>query len=245
MRIGILSDIHGNLEALQACLKRLKKEGVERYIQCGDIIGYGPDAEACVCEVAKLPLLASVMGNHDAIVAFPSIGSLFNFDAKISLEESVPKLSATSADYLRTLPALAQGDNFTALHGTPLDPIKEYFHGLDQFNQYYKMWQGQVLFVGHTHLQFYIKGSPTTCHMYLNQKDDHTIRLQKSCRYVINPGAVGKPRDHNAYAACGWWDTDENTFTFLREPYDFTLTQEKMRAKHYPEFLIESLAYGL
>ena len=245
MLVGVLSDIHGNLEALQACLKRLKQEGAEQYISCGDIIGYGPDAEACVRCMAKLPLLASVMGNHDAIVAFPTIGSLFNFDANITLEASVSQLSARSANYLRTLPALSQGDNFTALHGTPLDPIKEYFHGLDQFNQYYKMWQGQVLFVGHTHLQFYIKGSPTTCHMYLNQKEEHSITLDNKCRYVINPGAVGKPRDHNPHAACGLWDTQTNTFTFLRTEYDLARTQEKMRAQHFPSFLIEGLAYGL
>ena len=81
--------------------------------------------------------------------------------------------------------------------------------------------------------------------MYLNQKDDHEITLSADCRYVINPGAVGKPRDHNPYAACGLWDSDKNTFSFMRIPYDFTRTQEKMRQKNYPPFLIESLAYGL
>ena len=245
MRIGVLSDVHGNLEALQVCLKRLKKEGAQRYIQCGDLIGYGPDAEACVRQVSKLPLLASVMGNHDAILAYPAIRSLFNYEAKMVLDESVPLLSAPSAKYLRTLPAVASGENFTAVHGTPLDPVKEYFHSIDQFNHYYKMWQGRVLFVGHTHLQFYIKGSARTCHMYLNQKEQHTITLQEKCRYVINPGAVGKPRDHNPHAAFGLWDTDENTFTFLREEYDLQTTQSKMRAQHFPSFLIEGLAYGL
>ncbi len=245
MRVGVLSDIHGNLEALQAVLKRLKQEGAEKYIQCGDIIGYGPDAEACVRRVARLPLLASVMGNHDAVLAFPSIGNLFNFDAKIALEESVPGLSNTSADYLRTLPATVKGDNFTVLHGTPMDPLKEYFHSLEQFNVYYKMWQGQVLFVGHTHLPFYMKGSATTCHLYVNQKEEHTIRLNNKCRYVINPGAVGKPRDRNPHAACGIWDTTGKTFTFLRVEYDVRTTQEKMLAQGFPAFLIESLAYGL
>lgn len=245
MRIGVLSDIHGNLEALDVCLKALKQAGAEKYIQCGDIIGYGPDAEKCTRRIMKLPLVASVMGNHDAILAFPTLESWFNYDAKVVLSDSLPELSKTSADYLRTLPALAQGEEFAVVHGTPMDPIKEYFHGMDQFNMYYKLWQGQVLFVGHTHLQFYIKGSPRTCHMYLNQKDDHLIRLNKTCRYVINPGSVGKPRDHNPYAACGIWDTRENTFEFIREPYDFTITQEKMRDKGYPDFLIESLAHGL
>ena len=245
MRIGVFSDVHGNLEALQAVLKRLKQEGAEQFIQCGDLIGYGPDPDACVRRVARLPLLASVMGNHDAVLAFPALGSLFNFDAKVALEESLPQLSAQAEDYLYTLPASVQGENFTALHGTPMDPIKEYFHSINQFNVYYQLWQGQMLFVGHTHLPFYIKGSARTCHMYLNQQDEHTIELNDKCRYVINPGAVGKPRDHNPYAGCGVWDTDEKTFTFLRVPYDWQTTQQKMREKHFPDFLIESLAYGL
>ncbi|MBO5911614.1 MAG: metallophosphoesterase family protein [Elusimicrobiaceae bacterium] len=245
MRVGILSDIHGNLEALEVCLQALERVGAEKYIQCGDIIGYGPDAQACTQRVMQLPLLASVMGNHDALLAFPDLENLFNGEAKAALIESLPKLSAPCAAYLRTLPACVQEENFAVVHGTPFDPIKEYFHSMEQFNTYYRLWKGQVLFVGHTHLQFYIKSSASTCHMYLNQKDDHLIMLDKNCRYVINPGAVGKPRDHNPYAACGLWDTNEHTFAFMREPYDFTLTQEKMRQKHYPDFLIESLAYGM
>ena len=161
------------------------------------------------------------------------------------MEASLPKLSASSVDYLRTLPSTAQGDNFVAMHGTPLDPIKEYFHSLDQFNIYYRMWQGQLLFVGHTHLQFYIKGSPSTCHMYLNQKEKHTISLNDKCRYVINPGAVGRPRDHNPHAACGLWNTEEKTFTFLRTEYDLAKTQARMRVLGFPAFLIEGLSYGL
>lgn len=245
MRIGVLADIHGNLEALQAVLKRLKQEEVEQYIQCGDIIGYGPDGEACVRRVARLPLRASVMGNHDAILAFPALSNLFNFDAKLSLEENRSALSDTSTDYLRTLPATVKGENFTAVHGTPLDPLKEYFHSMEQFNTYYKMWQGQVLFVGHTHLPFYIKGSARTCHLYLSRAEQHTISLHTKCRYVINPGSVGKPRDRNPHAACGIWDTTNHTFTFLRVPYNLQMTQEKMRHQGFPAFLIESLAYGL
>ena len=245
MRIGVLSDIHGNLEALETCLEVLEEAGAEKYIQCGDIIGYGPDGEACTKRVMQLPLLASVMGNHDAILAFPSLGNWFNDEARTALGENLQQLPASCANYLRALPASVQRENFAVVHGTPFDPIKEYFHCMSQFNNYYRLWKGQVLFVGHTHLQFYIKGSPTTCHMYLNQKNNHTISLHPTCRYVINPGAVGKPRDHNPDAACGLWDSDEGTFTFMRKPYDVIVTQEKMRKQNYPLYLIESLAQGM
>ncbi len=245
MRIGVLSDIHSNLEALNVCLKRLKQEGVERYIQCGDIIGYGPDSEKCVRRVVHLPLLASVMGNHDAVLAFRSLESLFNYDAKLALEKNLEQLSAASVEYLQTLPAKAQGDDFVVVHGTPLDPIKEYFHSKEQFNVYYRMWQGQICFVGHSHFPFYIKGSPRTCQMFLSTKPKHTISLNDKCRYVINPGAVGKPRDRNTWASFGLWDTQARTFTFYREPYKLAVTQAKMRAQQMPDFLIESLSYGL
>ena len=245
MRIGVISDIHGNLAALKACVKRLKDEGAESFIQCGDIIGYGPDAEACVRQVLRLPLRASVMGNHDAVLAFPAISNLFNFDAKIALERSLPELSPTSIDYLCTLPPSAQGNDFTVVHGTPLDPVREYFHSIAQFNICYKLWKGQILFVGHTHLPFYIKGTARACRMYVIDKEEQTIHLSEKHRYVINPGAVGKPRDHNPGAACGLWDTEAHTFTFLRVWYDVVATQASMRQKKFPEFLIESLAHGL
>ena len=245
MRIGIISDIHGNLAALKACVKRLKDEGADSFVQCGDIIGYGPDAEECVSQVRCLPLRASVMGNHDAIVAFPTIGKLFNSDARLALEQSLPELSLDNKDYLSRLPALVRGTNFTVVHGTPLDPVKEYFYSIAQFKLYYGMWYGQILFVGHTHLPFYIKGTDRSSSMCFIQEDKYEISLKEKERYVINPGAVGKPRDHNPQAACGLWDTEAETFTFLRVWYDVVATQSNMRRKNFPEFLVESLAHGL
>lgn len=245
MRIGVISDIHGNLAAFKACIKRLKDEGAESFIQCGDIIGYGPDCEACMRQLLSLPLQASVMGNHDAVLAFPAIERLFNLDAKLALEQSLPELSRDSISYLCTLPPLAQGNNFTVVHGTPLDPVKEYFQSVMQFQQYYKMWQGQILFVGHTHLPFFMKGTPRSCTMDLVAKEKYVLPIKDKYRYVINPGAVGRPRDHNPQAACGLWDTEEKTFTFLRVWYDVVATQANMRQKKFPEFLIEGLAHGL
>ncbi len=245
MRIGVISDVHSNLEALKACVKHLKDEGAVRFIQCGDLIGYGPDAQACVHYMQQLPLLASVMGNHEAALAYPAIRNLFNFDANAALECSLPQLSTESNAYLLSLPQAAQGDNFTVVHGTPLDPIKEYFYNSDQFQSYYHMWQGQILFVGHTHLPFYMEGTPTRCEMNVSQKEEYILALQDKYRYVINPGAVGKPRDHNPYAACGMWDTQAKTFTFYRLWYDVTATQEKMRQQNFPAFLIDGLGQGL
>lgn len=245
MKIGVFSDVHSNLEALNACLARFKKEGVEKYIYCGDLIGYGPDPEKCVRKVAALPLLANVLGNHDAVFMFPGIETLFNYDAKVALDENKKMLSEKSIQYLTSLSTAVRGENFTAVHGTPLDPIKEYFSSCAQFRANYGAWTGQLCFVGHTHLPFYIKGTSRSCSIYLNQKEDVTVRLNEKFRYVINPGAVGKPRDNNPHASFGIWDTAQNLFRFIREPYDLAPTQAKMAERKFPSFLIDSLALGL
>lgn len=245
MKIGVFSDVHGNLEALTACLARYKKEGVKNFIYCGDMIGYGPDPEKCVRKLADLHLLACVLGNHDAVFVQPELEAFFNYDAKAALEENKKILSEKSIRYLSSLPSVEHGTDFTVVHGTPADPIKEYFSSCSQFQDNYPLWTGRVCFVGHTHLPFYMKGTSRSCLIYLNKKEDATVRLTDKFRYVINPGSVGKPRDNNPQASFGIWDTTAKTFRFLRQSYDFRPTQEKMRQQKMPSFLVDSLALGL
>ena len=245
MRIGVFSDVHGNLEALDACLERYAQEGVRNFIYCGDMIGYGPDPEKCVRKIADLKLIACVLGNHDAVFVEPELEAFFNYDAKVALDVSKGLLSEKSVRYLSRLPSVERGTDFTVVHGTPADPIKEYFSSCSQFRACYDLWQGSFCFVGHTHLPFYIKGTRRACSIYLNKKEDVSIRLNEKTRYVINPGSVGKPRDNNPHASFGIWDTEEKTFRFIRQPYDFRLTQEKMAARKFPSFLIDSLSLGL
>ena len=245
MKLGVFSDVHGNLEALCACLKFLKQEKVDGFINCGDIIGYGPDSEACVKKISALPQTHSVMGNHDAVFVQPEIESLFNYDAKIALDEGKKTLSEKSIRFLASLPVVYHGSNFTVVHGTPWDPVKEYFSSAKQFRTNYPLWTGQICFVGHTHIPFYMKGTTRSCSICLNKKDDLLLNLNDKYRYVINPGAVGKPRDNNPAASFGILDTDHKTFRFIRLPYDYKTTQAKMRAQKYPSFLIDSLALGL
>lgn len=245
MKVGVFSDVHANWEALDACLKRLRKEDAQAYICCGDLIGYGPDPEKCVQKIKELPLLACVMGNHDAVFVEPELENFFNYGAKIALDHNKKQLSEESVRYLTSLPAQVQKNNFTVVHGTPSDPIKEYFSSCAQFLANYKLWKGDVCFVGHTHLSFYMKGDGKKCAVYINKNDDVTVRLAAGARYVVNPGAVGKPRDNNPAASFGLWDTEAHTFRFLREPYDVSVTLEKMSALNFPTFLIDSLAVGL
>ncbi len=245
MKIGVFSDVHGNLEALEACLKRFKQEGVQGYIYCGDFIGYGPDPEKCVQKILELPLLACVLGNHDAVLAHPELEECFNKEALHSLEENKQTLSEKSIRALTGLPAVVQKPGYTVVHGSPRDPIKEYFASCVQFYANYPLWKGEICFVGHTHIPFYMKGTEKDCSIYVSTSADATVHLDSKMRYIINPGAVGKPRDRDPRSAFGIWNTQENTFRFLRQEYDLKKTQQKMEKAHLPAFLIDTLTLGL
>ena len=245
MKIGVFSDVHGNLEALEVCLARLKKEKVEGYINCGDIIGYGPDSEACVATVMTLPNIINVMGNHDAIFVQPDLEDLFNNEAKVSLEDARKTLHNDSVRFLSSLPVIARKGNYTVVHGTPADPIREYFTSVKQFRSNYTLWEGEVCFVGQTHLSFYMRGTEQDSILRLNKAKNWVMTLEDKFRYVINPGAVGRPRDNDPAASFGIWDTEEKTFAFIREPYDFSITQRKMKERGYPPFLVDGLGFGM
>lgn len=245
MRIGVFSDVHSNWEALEACLARFAKEKVQAYIFCGDIIGYGPDPEKCVQKVLSLPLLACVMGNHDAVFLHPEIEAFFNYDAQVSLEENKKQLKEKDIRRLSALPARVQKPNFTVVHGTPANPIQEYFTSTNQFHSNYELWEGQFCFVGHSHMPFCMGGNEVAASLLLNKKEETLCRLKDELRYVINPGAVGKPRDKNPHASFGVWDTDGATFRFIRQEYDIKKTLAKMERLKYPSLLMDSLSVGL
>lgn len=245
MKIGVFSDVHGNLEAFEACLERLEKEGVEAYLNCGDIIGYGPDSEACVGKLMTLSNVRSVLGNHDAIFLDQQLEAFFNFDAKLALDLSKKTLTDDSIRYISSIPVILREENYTVVHGTPKDPIKEYFVSTKQFRSNYSYWTGPICFVGHTHLPFYMEGTDKDCSVHLIKQNEELLVLKDGCRYIVNPGAVGKPRDNNPASSFGVWDTDKRTFYFIRQPYDFTVTQEKMRAQNFPSFIVDGLGLGL
>ena len=226
---------------------RLQKEGAEKYIFCGDLIGYGPDPQACVKlyrELAEKDQVFGVKGNHDALQTHPELQTYFHLDALAVGEWSLGKLSENSLRCISFLPEIVRGPNFTLVHGTPGDPIKEYFSSREQYRRFYTHWAGEVLFVGHTHIAMYMKGNETSCEVHA-AKEPQTISLQTPFRYVINPGSVGRPRDYDARAAFGVWDITAHTFSFLREAYDLQKTQAKMRLCGLPDFLIKTLPLGM
>jgi diadenosine tetraphosphatase ApaH/serine/threonine PP2A family protein phosphatase len=248
VKYGVISDIHSNYEALDACLEYLGDLGVEAWICCGDLVGYGPDPDACLDRIRALPKLSIIGGNHD----LACIGRLdlewFNQYARAAVQWTRPLLSEANTRFLEGLTARVECDGFTLAHGTPRNPPEEYLLSPAQFKENVPLVRRWPLFVGHSHMPLLFRfgeGEKVESH-FLEDKEEVLPRLPDGsfAPVALNPGSVGQPRDQNPKASCGLYDSEKGTFRVFRLAYDVKAVQEKIRAAGLPEYLALRLAYG-
>lgn len=243
MRYLIIADIHSNLEALQAVLKKAQEEGGFDRVWClGDIIGYGPDPVACL-EVVRQFDMVCVCGNHDQAAVGKIDISDFNAAAARANRWTAEMLSAEDNTYLMELPEVMVDGDFTLVHGSPRRPVWEYiayaFTAADNF----KYFNTNFCLVGHTHVPFVFEEEG----MSVNEgymKDGDTLKLGER-RLIINPGSVGQPRDHNPRASFDIYDSDMREIHNYRVEYDIEATQVKMEKAGLPGALISRLGLGI
>ena len=233
MRVALLSDIHSNLEALNAVLAALPE--VDRIVVLGDIVGYGPDPNGVIQRLASVRARA-VRGNHDQAMLDPTTLEWFNPHAAAAARWTRTALLQESLLYLAGLPSHGRVGRHRAVHGSPNKPyIWEYIlddlQALEILVKLGKRW----CFFGHTHLPrvFTEEGEQVP-------GLDDWLPLPASA--LINPGSVGQPRDGNPQASFAVADLDTQAVRFYRVPYDVALTQSKIRAAGLPE--IEAVRLG-
>ncbi len=233
MRVLVMSDVHANYTALQAVLVDAGK--VDETWCLGDLVGYGPDPNAVVEEVAEIPNLTCMMGNHDIGVTGKASLDTFNGDARRSLEYHATVLNATNVDFLRTLhqqPVMI-GDA-TIVHGSPRDPLWEYIINSLSARLNFAHFQTQLCFVGHSHVQCMFEHIEKSDKVNLRQTvPDQTIKL--NAKLILNPGSVGQPRDRDPRAAYAIFDTEEMTWTPRRAEYNIAEVQQRIREVKLPE----------
>lgn len=245
MKYGILSDIHGNFEALNVVLDYLGGESVEGYICCGDIVGYGPNPNECVEIVRDIENLHIVVGNHDwASLGLEDI-TTFRESARDAIKWTIEQLTDENKDYLKELPYCEERENFIVVHGSPRDPLDEYLLSEDTFKKNLKYFKKPLCFIGHSHIPLYFYISDEGCIGGDHINDGDQIYLNPLYRYVINCGSVGQPRDNNPLASFGIYDSQRNILTLKRLSYNIERIQQKMRAVHLPESLIDRLGMGV
>jgi len=244
MTYGVVSDIHANLDALDAVLERL--QGVDRYLCPGDIVGYGPDPAECLARVRSLDCV-SVLGNHDAAVCGMMDTGWFNPDARAAVFWTRDALSEPDVRSLSLLPITHKADEFAMVHGSLAGP-EDFPYILSPGEArpcFEEMGESALCIVGHSHVsEVYVQHPGVFGVDQIEMPMGGKLDLRPGLRYIVNCGSVGQPRDGNPDASCAILDTEAMTIEIARVPYDIPAVQNKMRRAGLPRFLINRLEFG-
>ncbi|MGO4516375.1 metallophosphoesterase [Terriglobus sp. 2YAB30_2] len=249
MRALVLSDIHGSLEGLEAVLEAAG--AVDRVWDLGDVVGYGASPNDVVEKIRAVGSL-HVRGNHDRVAAGLTSSLNFNPIARAAALWTQEALSPTNMDWVRAMllgPIYPEGVAVACVHGSPLDEDDYILNVRDAWAPLQQMQQ-PLTFFGHTHVQggFIQQGTAwrELIPEYRSREVAETwvLKLDPECRYLINPGSAGQPRDGDWRVACAIYDTDEATITFHRLPYDIIKAQGKILMAGLPDRLAIRLRDG-
>lgn len=241
MRYGIFSDIHSNLEALEAVIKAYQKEKIDKYLCIGDLVGYGANPNECVEIIRKLAAM-TVAGNHDWAVLGLFPAELFNEEAEAAVQWTGQELSVESKDFLRGLKLSGELDNSVLVHGSLNAPQEfNYLQNIRDCQETFRLLKHNICFVGHTHVPVvFVQDQRFDIHY----EDTLKIKIEPDKKYIINVGSVGQPRDSIPAAAYCVWDSERHEIEIKRAVYDVFTARQKIIDKGLPEFLGNRLLIG-
>jgi predicted phosphodiesterase len=241
LNIIVYSDVHGNEEALMAVEEAIEKEGEVKKIFIGDVVGYGADPNECVERVKNFADYA-LAGNHDHAVLDLTDISGFNPYAKAAIIWTKKVLTDSSKEYLKSLEIKKSSDNLTLVHSTPHQPEKwNYILTLQSASVNFDYFDTPICFIGHSHVPVIItQNSDKECHVH----EDPFLEVQKDCKYIVNIGSVGQPRDGNSLASYAVYNPEKKTVNIKRVSYDIPTAQEKIIDAGLPRYLADRLRYG-
>lgn len=239
MRYGILGDIHGNYDALEAVISDIEKEKIDKLLCVGDIVGYGAEPSKCIETVRRLNC-KTVAGNHDYAVTGKLGLECFNDDAREGVIWTREHLSDEDIEYLANLPIIIEEDGFTLVHGTLHYPeLFGYILNYHDAELCFKAMHCRLCFMGHSHI-------PVTffCGEMLSYSTGRRIALQNANKFLVNVGSVGQPRDHNPKATYVIYDVEDKTIRVRRIDYDIESAAKKIRLFGLPIKNAERLKWG-
>ena len=248
MRYAVLSDVHGNLEALSAVLADAASEGALGILCLGDAVGYGADPAPCIELLGERSSLM-VAGNHEhGAVGLLDVG-WFNAAARAAALWTRDRLGADHQDFLTGLPLASTHGEATCVHASPRRPEEwDYLLSAEDGFQAFGDFATRLCFVGHSHRPgVWSLGSSGPAYEDLAGPAFHDRRIpfHAGRRYIINVGSVGQPRDRDPRAAYVLWDEDERSVTLRRVTYDHKAAAAKILRAGLPRTLADRLAYGV
>ena len=246
MRYLVLTDIHANLEALDTCLADALVRTYDATLVLGDLVGYGPDPNAVVERVQALQPIAIVRGNHDKVACGLEQADGFNSVAKAAAAWSLDILQPPHREWLAALPEgpILVDAVVEICHGSPFDEDAYVFDELDAVRALKVAMRPLCLF-GHTHYPASFELSAETFDRVESAAEPQMrIVMRDGCKYLVNPGSVGQPRDGDARAAYAIVDTKQHRVDLFRLKYHVDVTQAKIIDAGLPEVLAQRLALG-
>jgi predicted phosphodiesterase len=243
VRACVISDIHGNLPALEAVLADLEGEAPDEIWCLGDLVGYGPRPNECTDSVASRADLC-LIGNHDLAALGRIDLAEFNEDAASSARWTASTLADDPRAFLEALEPKGERGGFGLYHASPRDHVWEYVLSGDVAAAAILAAPETVFFVGHSHVALSFSLHEGRLDGGL-APDGTVLDLSSAERWLLNPGSVGQPRDGDPRAAYVLLDLDRGQAVFRRVPYPIQRTQEEIRAAGLPESLAVRLEHGL
>ena len=235
MRLAIISDIHGNLEAFKEVLADIDRSRIDGLACLGDNIGYGPEPEQ-VIDLVRERDIPCVMGNHELAVLEVKYLDWMNTTARQSLVMTRELLSADSIEYIGTLPPAMTYHGSLCVHGAPPDSVVTYLFQLStaQLEEAFRAMEEKICFLGHTHRLLIVSFDGNE--LVRAPLGNGSVSLHKDHQYIINVGSVGQPRDGNNNAKYVIWDMDSHSIEVRFVPYNIAATARKIIELGFPEF---------
>ena len=247
MRIAVISDIHGNLEALSSVIVDIRSRNVDKIICLGDVVGYGPNPNECI-EKVSAECEYCIIGNHEAAVFDTLISEEFNDLARFAIEWTRENLNSKSIDFIHSLSMTKIEGDFTAVHSTPYEPhLWYYISSMEDAIFNFSFFSTKFCLIGHTHVPGIIVMRDNDKKISVSQPVNFNYEkdFDEDAKFIVNVGSVGQPRDKNPKACYAIIDTDKKVISLQRVPYDIALYQRKMRVAGMPEFLIQRVVEGV
>lgn len=245
MRYLVLSDIHGNLAALEAVLSRVRRKRFDAVLMLGDVVGYGASPNQVVEALRELkPDMPRIRGNHDKVVVGAESDSAFNEVARAAARWTREKLTHANRTWLSDLPRgpVEVEPDLVICHGSPIDEDMYLFSDFDA-HQVFAADPQRLTFFGHTHVPSAFVSGPEGLEVEA-LRDEGRLELEPGRKYLLNPGSIGQPRDRDPRAAYMIYDSDKGAVRWYRLEYDVGAAQERIRRAGLPEVLAERLEVG-
>jgi diadenosine tetraphosphatase ApaH/serine/threonine PP2A family protein phosphatase len=240
VRVAVVSDIHGNLHALEAVLEAIDWDAPDEIWCLGDLVGYGPRPNRC-CAVVVERADVCLIGNHDLAALGRLDLEIFSPEAAVSARWTADVLEPEARAFLEAGEPQGEREGVGLFHASPRDPVWEYvlspgiaYAGLAAAPQ-------ELVLVGHSHVALHFRLSTTS----LATAEAGTVVELAGDRWLLNPGSVGQPRDGDPRAAWLLLDLEARSAAFRREEYDVAATQAEIRDRGLPEALAARLEHGV